>query len=339
MRITVRYFISTIIILVAISFGLQQIHRGPYPIPPGPRLNTEVRKIHQIKIENQKPGIIFMGDSLLRTDVDVAQFEQLTGESSYKIDIPGSASALWYLILKNNIIPASHTPRVVIIFFRETMLTAPSYRVTGPNFKSVDEFASPKDTLFLQRAYLNNMSLGEQVLGGFFPLYSYRNELKEDLDTLLRHILPELLLNCDSNCADDSYNSLLGSENWSRDMLDQSIGQADEPLYKPEQFEFRARVGMSFLPEMIQLAHQKNIKLIFIRMPIKTYSHKDEPDGIKSYMQALRTYLDANNISLIDLAWDERIKPEYFVDPHHMNRDGMQIFTGILAEAVKDKLK
>ena len=84
---------------------------------------------------------------------DVAVEENI-GEPVYKLDIPGSSSALWYLVLKSNIAPAKPAPGSLVILFRDTLLTTPTFRTLPPYLGMIDKFASPGDTLVIQRAYL-----------------------------------------------------------------------------------------------------------------------------------------------------------------------------------------
>ena len=164
MRPTLRFFIVLTDLLLAASFLLPIYFNGPYPHPPGPVFDQAANRNYLHEIEAQQPEIVLLGDSQLTKGVEKALFQSRTDTSTYKLDIPGSSSALWYLMLKNNILPARPAPRLVVVTFRDTLLTAPTFRTTGPYFGLIDRFARPADTFLIERAYIAGMSPWEKTL-------------------------------------------------------------------------------------------------------------------------------------------------------------------------------
>src|SRR3972149_1598785 len=158
MRLSLRFAILLSIILLAASFVFPVYFNGPYPHPPGPAFERGVSKLYRLAIEYQKPNLVFLGDSILTKGVGEAAFQEQTGIPTYKLDVPGSSSALWYLIIKSNIVPADPPPRYLIVLFRDTMLTVPTFRVNWPYFGLIDKFAGPNDTLLVERAYLSQLT-------------------------------------------------------------------------------------------------------------------------------------------------------------------------------------
>lgn len=337
MRLTLRFLIALAGLLLATSFGFPALFHGPYPHVPGPVFDREVSKLYRYEIEAQQPDVVLLGDSILTKDVDAAIFQKQTGLSTYKLDIPGSSSALWYLIVKSNIVPAQYAPRSVVVLFRDTLLTSPAFRTTGPYFGLIDKFAGPKDTLLLERAYLSQLSPLQTALETYLPLYTYRGEVRESIDAGLRHGVPEWL-GCDRDCADGAVQAAL--DNVRPEELAASIIQAEQVLYTPGQLDFPAQVEGSFLPEIIRLAQQRGIRLIFVRAPTRIFPNEnEEPGGLKTYMADLKAYLEAKHIPLVDLAWASAVEDEYFSDPHHMTPQGKTVFTGILVDALQNHLK
>ncbi len=108
-------------------------------------------------------------------------------------------------------------------------------------------------------------------------------------------------------------------------------------LFTPKAMDFNYQVNRSFLPEMIRLAQENNIQLIFVHARTLTYpSAEAEPKGMSEYKRDLAAYLKANDIPLLDFSYDPRLPPEYFEDPLHMNATGQAAFSQILAEAFLD---
>ncbi len=334
MRPTFRYIILLAIVLLAVSFSLPRLFRGPYPHPPGPTLDKAVSKLYQHEIEQQHPVLVLLGDSLLTKDVDAPTLQTRLRLPTYKLDIPGSSSALWYLVEKSNIVPANPAPRYLLILFRDTILTAPAFRTTGPYFGLIDKFASPNDTLLLERAYLSQIGPVQAALESYFPPFTYRSELRESIDSGLRHIAPRLT-GCDSACADDAMQKTLGDIQ--PDIFAASIIQAEQALYTPEQLDFPAQVDRSFLPEIIRLAQEHGIQLILVRAPVNVFSNPaDVPPGLGTYVAGLGSYLAEKHVPMFDLSQVEGIGPSQFTDPHHMTLEGKAIFTEALARALEE---
>jgi hypothetical protein len=337
MHFTLRFAALSTLISLVTSLSFPVFFNAPYPHPPGPTFDRDVTKLYLREIQQLKPQIVFLGDSILTKGVDAAVFEEEIKLTTYKMDIPGSASALWYLAVKSNIAPSNPPPRYLIILFRDTLLTAPAFRATGPYFGLIDKFAGQKDELLLERAYLAQLSPLQAALEMYFPLYTYRAEVRESLDAGLRHSLPSLV-DCDSECADDTMQIRLSDIQ--PDIFGASIIRAEQDLYAPERLNFAAQVERSFLPETVRLAQARGVQLIFVRAPTRIFPNiGSEPDGLKTYMTDLTGYLAERDIPLLDLGWVAGIGSEHFTDPHHMSPEGKEIFTAVLVDAMKDLLK
>jgi len=333
MRLTLRFAVLLAITFILTSFAFPAYFHGDYPHAAGPSFDKDVSKLYQREIEQAQPAIVLLGDSILTKSVDVTAFQEQLGLPTYKLDIPGSSSALWYLVIKSNIVKAEPAPRGWVIVFRDTLLTAPAFRTTGPYFGLIDKFASPDDSLLMKRAYLAQLSPMQMALEMFFPLYTYRTNLRDAMDTGLRPALPGLL-GCDAACADDSLTFVLGDIQ--PDIFAASILQAEQILYTPGQLDFAAQVDQSFLPEIIRLAQERGIQLVFVRAPTNLFPNPaDEPAGLKQYMADLNAYLTEQNILMLDLSRIQGIGPAQFSDPHHMTLEGKAIFTSVLAETLK----
>lgn len=334
MRLTLRFAVSFFVLLLLASLAVQFAFQGPYPDSPGPHLTPRIAREYLQEIKSQRPQIVLLGDSMLTKDVDADLFQEQTGLATYKLDVPGSASALWYLLLEHNILPAGEPPQTVVILFRDALLTAPSFRADGPYFGMLDKYSSPEDTLFLQLAYVQRMSLAERALDMFLPVYSYRVELLDALGAFQRHTLPSLL-GCDVPCSDAAFESVLRSD-IPPEVLSGMILSAEQELYSSSALDFDERVAHSFLPEIIALARERGVRLIFVRAPTNLFPNPAaEPDALDAYMRDLRAYLDERGLPLLDLAHVPPIRPEHFSDPHHMTPEGKAIFTQVLAEALQ----
>src|SRR5688572_23918165 len=250
MRSFVRYLLLFTVISSATWVKISQSYDLEFPRAPGPTFDNRVRKLYINKLENDKPDMVMLGDSTLLDGVDPDMLSELTGIKVSSFDAPGSASAFWYLVLKNNIVEAEHKPKVVLILFRDTILTAPGYRVHGSYFVQLDEFARRNEPILLERAYLNLMNPLEKFVEGTFPLYAARVPIRQDTDALIRYSLTSWL-GCNKTCNDNSMTEVFTSANLEPGQLQNAVSAAEEYLYSDRQLDFEEQINRSFLPEMI----------------------------------------------------------------------------------------
>lgn len=337
MRLTLRTLALLGLLLLSASFFLPVVFNGSYPHSAGPSFDENATRPYLRELEKTRPEVILLGDSILTKGVDLDTFQKVSGKSAYKLDVPGSSSALWYLLVKSDIVKADPAPQALVILFRDTILTAPTFRTTGPYFTLIDKFASPDDTLVLQRSYLSQLTPMQTALEMYFPPYTYRGPLRDRLDAGLRRTLPRQF-GCDRECADDAMTNVLGDMR--PEVVAASIRQAETFIYTPEHLDFNSQVDASYLPEIIRLTQERGIQLVFVRAP--TYIFPDpseEPPALENYLADLESYLAARGVPLVDLSQVEGIGPAQFIDPHHMSPEGKAIFTPVFAEAVKKVFK
>ncbi|NWG06577.1 MAG: hypothetical protein HXY35_07825 [Chloroflexi bacterium] len=310
-----------------------------FPRQAGPHFNREVRRKYITTLNKEQPDIVLLGDSTMMEGVDPELLSELTGRQVSSFHSLGSASAFWYLILKNNIVIADHHPQTVIIVFRDTMLTAPGFRVYGGFLDNLDEFATDHETVLLEKAYLNHMNWAEIQAEEHIPLYSARENLREKVDTWIRYLVPAWL-GCDRQCTDDAMFNVFTSAELEPGQLQSRITTVEEYLYTPSQLDFHQNVDQSFLPEIIQLTRENNIQLIVVRLKPNTIRtiRLDAP-AVGQYITDLSSYLAENGVVFLDYGRDPRLRSDYFRDSLHLKPEGKTLFTQILAEGLNGVLK
>lgn len=308
-----------------------------FPRQPGPEFDRHVRKTYTTLLDETQPDIAMLGDSTLMDGVDPDLLAGLTEKKVSSFHAPGSSSALWYLILKNNIVVAQHPPQAVIIVFRDTILTAPGYRVYGAYFTSLDEYAKSQEPILLKRAYLNQMNSLEIWSQGHFPLYSARDQIRQKIDSRIRYTLPGWLA-CNRSCTDDSMYNLFTSADLEPGQLRNAVAAAEGYLYTPSQLNFNRQVERSFLPEIIRLTKEQGIQLILVRLKNQTTGNY-ETSAVREYIHDLSEYLENQKVIFLDYGRDPRLSHEYFGDGLHLNSEGRVLFTNILAEGLNEVLK
>jgi hypothetical protein len=335
-----KYLLSLLVLALLSSVWVIQHYDLPYPKPLGPIFDAKVKQVHLHGIESAQPEVVLLGDSTLQLGVDAGQLSSALGHGTYKVSIPGSASAIWYLALKNVILESSYKPTTLVLFFRGTLLTRPDDRVTGRYFALVDELAGRHEPLVTQLSYVQQMSPVEKIMDRYFPLFGNKLTLKDGIEYRPRYGPTVLLLNCDKDCADASVNSLFVTANLQPEVAHQSLINAEIGLYGSGGEDFAHQVERFYLPEIIRLCQKNGIRLILVHTPTLVYPTRDsEPEFIRRYLADLQTWLEARGVTYLDFYYDPRITSDMYQDAVHMNERGKVVFTEALAEALKPILK
>lgn len=332
MRLFLKFSLILTIIIILTSVILPRTYETEFPRDPGPALDKQLRTNHLEYIEENQPQIVLLGDSTLVLGVDSDALAQQTGKSVYSIGIPGSASALWYLMLKNNIAEAAYKPEYVLVVFRNTILTAPGYRVHGSYFKLVDEYAARNEPVFIEKSFVNLMNPLEIASEKYLPLYVLRSDLRNGMDASIRYFVPPLF-GCDENCTDFALGEIFSGADLEPKALVDALGAAESLLYTDEQLDFDALVNESYLPDMIRIAHENDIKLVFARIRVQS-EFEGSPEH-ENYLNSLSQYLKEQNVFLLDYGSDPRITDDLLRDPLHLNEEGKLVFTHLLADGLQ----
>jgi hypothetical protein len=281
-----------------------------------------------------------LGDSTLEVGVVAQELSSLIEKSVYKIGFEGSGSAVWYLIVKNNLFNSPYKPEYLILFYRDTMLTTPDFRVAGKYLAFVDELADAEDDLLIQLAFLNQMSWLERAAEGYIPLYGERFGVRSAVENSFKYGLVGSLLDDNSEEINHALAYTFNTANLDPEMLNTAFANSENYLFAEENLDFESKVDQSFLPEMIHLCEEAGIHLIFVRVKTLFYPPEDEQSlSIHDYHESLENYLANHGIPLIDFSRDERVSPEWFVDVVHFGEEGKTAFTRLLAEELKEVLK
>jgi len=184
-------------------------------------------------------------------------------------------------------------------------------------------------------AIRDHMSPVEKLAEAYFPPYRARWDLRAILVSRVINFPTRILLNCTQDCSEAAMGDVFGNQNFEPDQLNEAINSAENFLYTDENLDFGSQIDRSFLPEIVRICKEKDIKLILVRTKILRFStEKPEPSALVAYMNDLNAYARKNDILLVDFAHDDRLDTASFKDTHHLNQDGKKIFTGMLIEAV-----
>ncbi len=335
-----QYLIVLFLMAGALSAYLPIRYDTPFPRDIRPQFDPAIRRVHMEDINAQHPDAVLLGDSMLAPALNPDALGERLDMRFYTISLSGSASTLWYLITKNNIVDTDPSPRYLFIFFRDSMMTLPGYRVTGRYFDRIEEFAGPKDEILIQRAYLDQMNPLEKLAERYLPIYGLRWRIREGIDSRLRYTLPSALLGCDQPCMDLAMEVVFGSLNIDVKFLNETIASADDYLYHRGALNFDKQVDRSLLPELIAICKQNNIQLVLVRMRIMRFTRPgSEPAALRDYGEKLAAYLQANGVIYLDYSDNPVLTPNLFADPVHLTEEGKAIFTEMFGNDLEPLLK
>jgi hypothetical protein len=339
MRLFFRYLILLTVTIAISWLAIPRWLHLDFPQQAGPEFDKRARKTFITMLDNDKPDIVLLGDSTLMDGVDTEKLSEHIGKKASSFSAPGLASAYWYIVLKNSIVVAEHHPQAVVVVFRDTMLTAPGYRVYGAYFERIDEYARHQEPVLLERAYLNQMNPLEIWSEKHFPLYSAGETIRQKIDFRIRYTVPGWL-NCDMDCTDSSMNAVFTAADLEPGQLRNAVATAESYLYTPAQLDFSRQVEKSFLPEMIRMTQKNGIQLIVVRIKHQTTgTNSMETPAAKKYIADLSKYLQDQGVSFLDYGQDPKLTSEYFKDMLHLNPQGRVVFTKILANGLNETLK
>lgn len=336
MRRFLRYLTLLLASLAALTFGLPRVFGVSYPAQAGPTFDNDVRARYTNILEEYQIELALMGDSVLEQGVDGEALSKALNTPAYPIAVPGSTAPFWYLILKNIILESEPRPDYVLILYRDTILTLPDFHVNGGYVGELDQFATAHEPVLIERAYINFLNPLEKSALTWFPLYSSRQQVTDLVDTYARNMLPALVLPCKGECLDRAHAVIYHIDNVVPEFQEAALVEDEEFLFTARAMDFDASVNESFLPEIIRLCKENGIRLILVHERTLLFpSAAAEPKALQEYKRAMKAYLEANDVTLLDFSYDPRLPEEYFTDVLHMNAAGKAAFTVLLAEALK----
>lgn len=279
--------------------------------------------------------VALFGNSMLSRGIDADIFNSLTKIPTVVIGPGGVESAWWYLSFKNAVCKSSPQFKTVVFFFRDNELTDPSNRVTDSYKRNVDLMCDGKEPLLDRLAYYNTMSDAELSVSEHWPLYQKRKEFKTEIDESIKKKITNIFLTPGEIDLEKAAENVFADTNLNQQLFTKYQFKIDKKLANTD-FDFNTKLKTSFLPEMVSLAKQNNIKLIFVRVKRRRdVIPNSQPPELVKYISDLSSYFKKENIVMLDFTDDRRIKEENYTDGDHQdNKNAPRVFTKILADTL-----
>lgn len=318
-----QFLVFAVLIIVPPSL----IRTVPKDIPEADRIDVAAE---MKRIRTERPDFFMIGNSMLDSRIDVSCIEQLSGMTFLPIVRHGSASAVWYLLLKNLIVASDVRPRGVIIFFRNRELTRPQHHTTGRNANFIRSLRQRREPVLDPFITANQARDGwpvEQVRAFLKACYPIQGAF--ELDQQIRNLAMDLTpLGLGKRARRTEMDQVFVVGNLTEDSTTQSSDDAmtDDG---PEASRFPDNPEESFLPHMLELAAKASTKLYFYRVKEKPDRDGNVPRSQNdvAYANKLRAYLEKHGAVLIDESPDRSIPATVYADGTHVRRDSMSWYT------------
>lgn len=336
MKRFLAFLLSLVVFLFVFSNWLPGFYGVDYPRETIIVRDTSLDPALLARFDETKPGMVLLGNSMLGEGIDEQGLDDLVPERVLKLGLNGAASAVWYLVIKNFIGAQEPVPRVAVLFFRDTFLTQPRFRVEDRYREKVDRHAGPDEELLDRLAYLDGMNALSYYLNLQVSLWGEREAFRDDLVGFAKFGLPAALANADSAQVDEAIARTFADSNMSQELLTAAQLAAEEAGDQIEHLDFHAAVDQSFLPSMLDLLEERGIETVMVRIKRRRdLEPNSRSAALDEYVRQLEAYLDSRHVGFLDYTHEEAIREEHFGEGDHLNEEGRAIFTRLFAEDLR----
>lgn len=324
-----RLTVTTFIVFALSILLLPSLIR---PASPHKNHNKQIVK----ELQEKQADYIFVGNSMLGSRIEQNFFEKLTETKCHLIWHGGIMSSTWYLIIKNVVAATNIRPKSVFIFFRDTHLTEPHFRVSGKPKTFMDIYRN-KNEVVLDSILMGNPDLiyrYKLFLQKLYPLLNYQQQVKRKVSYMAAQITKSIPLEVFRSFRVSKTNQLLHFENFRKVAVDGESSQHHEWNY-----DFDSALNNSFLPPIVEVANQNNLDLFFIRVqtrPDQSIS-QDKSILIDNYLSDLKAYFKHQNLHYYDFTGHPELGIGLYGSGDHLSDKGKLKFTDLFVRTILKK--
>jgi len=140
--------LAQLLVLLVVALGVPSLlcHWQDSPVVGLNHQNTEFSvQREELALRRAKAEWVLVGNSMVNTRIDNDRLSEISGIAAHKLAKGGTQSAVWFLFLKNILAKSQQQPKWVTVFFRETDLTWPDYRIDDVNEDIIAMLSGPKE--------------------------------------------------------------------------------------------------------------------------------------------------------------------------------------------------
>lgn len=286
------------------------------------------------------PGseLVVIGNSMVGEGVDPELLSQALGVRASTVQHGGAASAWWYVALKNHVLTLDPRPRAVVIAFRDSFLTRPTFRVSGQYATHIRALSSPDEPALDTYAWKPALGALRHQLTKHVPAFRRRGQYQRSVDERLGRVPAALLTGLSPSKVKSSLEIVFHDKRFLTGQVTRAQLRAEvsDPV---SHLEFTARLRASLLPSMAEAAAQADVPLILVRIRRRAHTAAPDAEAVRAYMADLAAWAKAHGIPLLDFADEERLRLEHFATGDHLGPEGRALFTQLLAERLEPLLR
>lgn len=299
---------------------------------------------HEIaELQSAKPDYVGIGNSMLYTRLGRTpeKLNALTHRKFCLIVKDGTASAAWYLTLKNVVAASGVKPKVVFFFIRDNDITSPKFRTAGRSLSYLNSLRGKREAALDKVLGAEPSSIGlvdtvSDWLNGPSGLFTFKL-----WDEKVPNRMIELAMDIGGGTGKAAQRTAL-AQRFSIEKLRGDVA-ADMPAassnetqrldsYNNLSTNYNADAAdQSLLPAMMEVARKQGIKLLFFRVkrrPDEQGNVSDEPPEMRGYIQHLKQWIEERGGLFFDESYDPAIRLSDYLDGDHIRPERMDWYQG-----------
>jgi len=289
-------------------------------LPPNYLPALEARRVRHpfdaTKIESLQtidPAYVIIGDSMAGR-INFARLEELTGGAVAPLLQNATGSVYWYLAFKNWVVASGVHPKWVLVFFRDTNLTDPLFRIGDPAYFHLDEVATGRedelnavlakrvDPWFRVHQAVSDAYVADATRAWLEPKFG---EWAANHAVAARRLRQPFT---------DKLNDLFALEHL------RAMTAADMAVSEDRDADFAANVDSSVLPLFLSLARAHGLRVCFVRVLRRPEGGRPpaESAALSRYVRDMRRYIESHGGAFRDDRDDPVMATIEYADGDHI---------------------
>jgi len=277
-----------------------------------------------VRLREERPEYVFLGDSMLDSRIDGPHLSELLGGRPVSVIAPGgSATARWYLTLKNYVIPSGVRPRLVFLFFRDRYFSLPRFR-TGGRYRSAMEAEMQGEEPVVQRLIdgpADSGSVLHQLVERAYPIMGFRVAVREETQKLAAALASS---KAEREALIDRANASFGVRHLRADLPTELVlGEEEQAV------PFSPDPDASFLPHLLELADRYGMRLCLVRVKRRPNEQnvRTQDTDLRGYVAALERYVEGRGHYFYDETDDASLTLNTYQDGDHLREGARRDYT------------
>ncbi len=283
-----------------------------------------------LELERMDPGYVVIGDSMAGSRIDELVLARLSGRPVAPVLQGGTGPVFWYLALKNWVIASGIRPRVVFVFFRDTNLTDPLFRLDEDFRWSVGLVATDREDEVnaIVKSHLEGpLHLVHRAVDDAYAADRARRWMKPALASFPSRVVTR-------NPRRRAQFMEIMNARFGLDHL-RTMEAAD--MATDAGTDFDAEVERSVLPLMLRDASRAGLTLCFVRVQRRPLGNRppDQTRALRRYVADLEAYIESRGHQFLDDTGDPALTLDTYGDGDHVARQARSQYTAHLYERLR----